>query len=203
MDLQNQEKRLLELIRLKQEKACRETIRQADGQVQRILDEAWKAGRKRLHEAVERERDRAKGQLRHAEAELETRQRLHEQQRVIMLLKLAWQTLEQQLREQWVSRDGRRRWIQRAVQIGLQHLPANHWHITHPPVWSAEDQVILSQAAAKGLQQAPELLADERIEAGLILRSGGALLDMTLEGLIADRSAIEGQLLAKIEVEQS
>ena len=203
MELQNQEKRLLDLIRLEQEKACREATKQADDQVRQILGEAWRSARERLHEAVERERARAQRQLRLAEAELETRQRLSEQQREALLLDQAWQALEQQLRELWANHDGRRRWIQQAVRVGLQRLPANHWRITHPRLWNAEDQATLSAAVVNGLEQAPELLEDERIKAGIMLRSSGALLDMTLEGLIADRGAIEAELLARIEVEPS
>ncbi len=195
-DLQTQERRLLELVTAQRDKECRELAREAEAQAVRLLDEAWRNARGRLHRAVEGERERAREHVAHARAEMETRKRLHRQKRQSAMLDFAWDLLETRLRAMWQAREGRGRWIETAARQALKCIPANQWRIVHPPAWNAEDQRRIANTLGEELEKAPRFEMDEKLSAGLTIRSGGVALDMTLEGMLADRSAIEARLLA-------
>jgi hypothetical protein len=201
-DLASQERRLLELVKSEREKACRDAAREAEAQAAALLEEAWRNGRARLHRAVNTERERARERIAHARAGMETRKRLHQQSRQSALLDFAWGILEQRLREMWQERQGRQRWIAAAARQALARIPPNQWRIIHPPTWNAEDQRLLANQLGDGLAKAPQFEPDQALSAGLMVRSGGVALDMTLEGMLADRNAIEARLLAMLEQEE-
>ncbi len=197
--LVSQERRLIELVTAERRRQCLELARDAQEKAAGLQLDAWRAGRERVRNAVLSERDRARRRLELAHAEMQTRNRLHAQRRARTLLDEGWVLLKARLLERWRDPHERHRWIRRAARQALQRLPANGWRIAHPGSWNAEDQMVISEILGIGLERPPEFYPDDNISAGLIVRSGRVALDMTLEGMIADRIAVEARLLALLE----
>ncbi len=121
-----------------------------------------------------------------AEAELKARETLRQAQPLLQL----------GLRQRWQDADGRRAWVARCVRQALGSLPAGAWILRHAPGWPPPEQQAVREELGRALGVEPQLRSDADIEAGLIIDSGGACLDGSLRGLLADRQRLEARLLA-------
>ena len=68
-----------------------------------------------------------------------------------------------------------------------------------PPTGRPTSATRVAQALVESGIEAARFAPDESIRAGLAVRAGNNVLDATLEGLLADRAATEGRLLAHLE----
>ena len=84
----------------------------------------------------------------------------------------------------------------RCVRAALGSLPAGAWTLRHPPGWPPAEQQAVREELGRELGAEPQCRGDAGIEAGLIIDSGGACLDGSLQGLLADRQRLEARLLA-------
>jgi hypothetical protein len=76
-----------------------------------------------------------------------------------------------------------------------RRLPPGGWLVRHPVGWPQSER----DDAAERIREAggeAELSADSSIDAGLIVVGRGAVLDMSLGGLLGDRARIEARILA-------
>ena len=92
--------------------------------------------------------------------------------------------------------EGRRRWVGQCVRQALGSLPAGPWTLRHAAGWPAIEQQAVREELTRALGVEPQLRSDSIIEAGLVIDSGGACLDGSLRGLLADRHRLEARLLA-------
>jgi len=197
--LVSQEKRLIDLVMAECERQCAEAERDANEKAVGLLRDARREGRERARTAVLRERNRARSRIDLARAELETQKRLHAQRRAKALIDKAWLLLNERLVELWRDSNERQRWIRRAARLARRLVTAKHWRVSHPVDWSAEDQTLFVETLGNALENPPVFHPDDSISAGLLVRSGGVVLDMTLHGMNADRTAVEARLLALID----
>lgn len=189
-----------ELIRLVQEyseQECENLIEEARSRSDSMIRAAHGNARQHLHEAVERERARAVSRIRSAEAELHTRRRSVEQRVAESLLREGWNLLGEQLERRWNTPHGRQQWIMRCAREALDQLPVGKWTIQHPADCNRTDldpffTLVEKQAPKVSL----EFMIESKIVAGLIIGTANTYLDMSLEGLLADRRSIEARLLA-------
>ena len=151
-----------------------------------------------MHAAVEEERLRANQRIAAARAQVQTRLRQRAHQTALLLLHHGWDHLHQALIERWKAPETRSRWIAALGRQALHTLPRQAWKIHHPPGWDTAEASTLCERIAGHCGVKPSFEADNEIGAGLRLVTDGACLDGTLEGLLADRSAIEAQLLAQL-----
>lgn len=192
---------LVEMLKLVEEHElgrCREALARAHVQAQQIRREALRAARARMHahiRALKQERRRA---LALASAELDTAQRQHRNRCDYALIETGLKQLEAALTERWQAADARHQWIESLVRNARVRLPRERWEISHPPGWAESEQRELAARLAPGLGAVPGYRADPGIRAGLRVRAGTALLDGTLDGLLADRAAIEALMLAEL-----
>lgn len=161
--------------------------------------EASRLARSRVHEAIAAERKHYAAAVSAAEAQLHTRRRLAHQAREAAMVAAGWQRLRSALMARWADSGGRRRWAETHLERALAVLPRSDWEVRHAPGWpEAERRAHAARIAAQG---APTVafVAEPSIAAGFRVRAGHNTLDATLDGLLADRKAIEGRLLHRLE----
>ena len=200
MNVAEREQELLAVVREYQDGECARVLESALKEGDRLIREGWNEARRRLRRVVSEERERARNQLRSAEAELSTRKRMHDQRSSLALLTEAWGDLRTELVHQWSDPEGRRRWVRRVMAEAKASLPPGPKTLTHPSGWPQTElmEAALALAGEDG-DQPPTFVEDPRLEAGLVVVSGHARLDASLAGLLADRPAVEAQLLALLD----
>ena len=197
---------LVEMLKLVEEHElgrCREALANAHAQARVVRRDAQRTARARLHthvQALKQERRRA---LALASAELDTAHRQHRNRCDYALIQAGLKQLDTALVARWRDVTARHQWVESLMRTALARLPRVRWEISHPPEWPQREQSELDTRLAPQLGVAPVLRAEPGISAGLRVRAGTALLDGTLEGLLADRAMIEALMLAELAKQDS
>jgi hypothetical protein len=189
---------LLALIEVDRAERCGDTLQSASRQSGALLAEARRAARARVRAAIAEERAAFAARVASAEARLATTRRMARQQHRKLLLAEGWKRLPRALAARWDDAQARRAWVDAALDEALAVLPAGAWELSGPASWTGAER---AGAVARLAQRAIDATAtnDETIAAGIRVRSGNAVLDATLAGLLVDRLVIEGRLLALVE----
>lgn len=196
MNTEERERALLKLVADERDKTCRQMHTAAETRARALMDDAYRRERAALHERVLAERARAEGILRAAAAERATTERRRGEHADEALIAAAWPRLRALLAERWAQAEQRRRWVDTTLAQALERLPKRGWSIRHAGGWpQAEREIALGWLAQSGIDP-PALRADGDLAAGLVVAASGAVLDMSLEGLLRDRARIEARLLA-------
>lgn len=186
---------LLELVDQYRSTHCARVEEAARVAAETLLRQARAAARERVARALAEERKRAGREVASAEARRRTRERLREQRRRARQLHEAWQLLPDALARRWSERETRGRWTASAARRALEVLAPHDWRIAHPPGWSEAERSQVLKLVSGRLDSPPAFVADENIRAGLRIYAGDTVLDATLEGILADRAAVEARLL--------
>lgn len=195
MNLEQRTQALLAVVEEFRRRRCAELLEPADAQAREIVRNALAQARQRVRTAIAEERSRTAAELGAAEARLATERRLAAQRHAMRLLAQAWDRLRAALLARWRAADSRARWVEAHLARAVQTLPAGAWTIRCAPDWPPlERDAALHRLAAQGVRDV-RIEADAAIAAGFRVQAGHNVLDATLDGLLADRAAIEGQLL--------
>lgn len=190
---------LLDLVEDFRSRSCREIEEQARARAEETVARARQEARVRMHAAVEHERARAQETLASTRARLLTQRRHGRQALDKRLAAQAWTELRPALARRWRNADQRRAWVEALVRRADELLPGSTWRVEHPPGWDAEEMSRLdSRESASGCGRSLTFVADPEIEAGLRIRVDGTCLDGTTQGLLADRPAVEAELLGEV-----
>lgn len=193
---------VLEVLRAQRDRRCREIQHAAARRAEQLLADSRRRMRERVHRAVVEERQRRETALLDARHRIETARRKAVQAHYREFLQEAAPLLLAELEQRWRDAAARRDWCAAAIGEASDRLPGARWAVEHPADWTPDDAQWLAQAFVdSGLPQ-PESGEDAAISAGLRIRFGGACLDATLEGLLANRPAVEARLLAAWERQQ-
>lgn len=186
---------LLDLIEQWREAECARLTAAAGEERARILHQAQREARQRVRATLEAERERARSTHRTAQARLSTAKRLHRQRAAAALLRQGWDRLPRALAERWARPGSRADWIE--CQLGLAHsgLAPADWTIHHGTDWGEADTARARDWAGRNDVAGLAFVADPRIDAGFRVEAAGVWLDATPEGLLSDRTDIEGRLL--------
>jgi hypothetical protein len=84
-----------------------------------------------------------------------------------------------------------------AVADAAAVLLGREWTLEYPADWPADERDRLIEHAQSHYGAAVNARPDDQLKAGLRIRSKGALVDMTIAGLLANERSIEGELLAE------
>lgn len=199
MNLRERTQALLAVVDEYRRRRCAELLEPAEAQARQIVRAALAEARRRVRTAIAEERQRVAAEVAAAEARLATERRLAAQRRATRMLALAWDRLRDELARRWRDPDSRARWVGAHLARALQALPGGAWTIRCAPDWPApERDAALQRLAAQGVRDV-RVEPDAAIAAGLRVQAGHNVLDATLDGLLADRTAIEGQLLELME----
>jgi hypothetical protein len=199
MNLAERTQALLAVVEEFRRRRCAELLEPADAQAREIVRNALAEARRRVRTAIAEERQRIAAELAAAEARLATQRRLAAQRRAMQLLGQAWDGLRAALAARWRASETRARWVETHLARAVRALPARAWTIRCAPDWPAsEREAALRWLAERGLRDV-RIESDAAIGAGFRVQAGHNVLDATLDGLLADRAAIEGQLLELME----
>jgi len=194
MNLQQRTAALLEVVEAYRARRCAELLEPAGLQAREIRRNALAAARQRVHTAIEEQRRRKAIEISAAEARLATERRLLVQRRAAATLAQAWTQLRAELQARWRVRDTRTRWVDSHLDRALHALTHAQWQIHHPAGWPAsEAETVTARLAQRGI--ATRFSEDASIDAGVRVIAGNNALDVTLDGLLAERAALEGRLL--------
>ena len=202
MNIEQQTRALLDLVEADRARRCGQILGEASNHAAALLSQARAEGRKRLRQAFADQRQRRHERIVQAQARLATQHRLHEQQQHAAMLRLAWQQLPAVLLAQWQQPAVRAAWVARVLASARERLPPGPWRIVHAAGWPPAEQQALAAASGAAPRPALHIEADASIGAGLKVVAGGNVIDGTLDGLLADRPAIEARLLLELEAQQ-
>jgi hypothetical protein len=187
--------RLLERVRAALADARARAEWDADAQVEAILQAARRDARARLRSAARAKRERIAERCRKAAAEAETRDRTGEFAVAREFVARAAAALPLALERRWADPPSRARWCAAAVDLAARRLVAREWTVELDAPDDAVREALEARAAAAGAR-----ISWSAAEAtGLRIRAGGATVDATVGGLLADRAAIASRLLAALE----
>ena len=188
----------LELLKVAQDyraDQCQALFASAASRSRTLLKQAQRAARSELCAKLSQERERLAAEFAASEAKLVTQRRLREQRRVAGVLRRAWPGLVQALQERWATPSGRTAWVVQQLATARQPFPPEGWVIQHPANWPATELEQANQwLRAHGVADA-RFEHDPRLAAGIRIVCGLNLLDASQDGLLADRTQIEGRLL--------
>jgi hypothetical protein len=199
MNIERQMRALLDLVEADRARQCAQILGDESGRAAALLSQAHADARARMRQAFDEQRVLRHERIAAAQARLATQRRLHEQQRTAALLRLAWDQLPGTLLALWRQTASRAAWIDHVFSSARARMPRGPWHIAHAADWPASDRQALAQTLATGSGATPLFDSDTTIVAGLRITANGNVIDGTLGGLLADRSAIEAMLLRRLE----
>lgn len=196
---------LVDVLREQRERRCREIVADAERRANQLAQDSRRSARERMREAVDEERRRRQRALIEARRRVETAGRRRIQARYDELLGRAWPLLVRELERRWSTPADRAAWCELLVDEAAALFGTEGWTIVHPQpatgAWSEEDSDKLGGMLASFGVKAADYRTDSELRAGLQIRQGGARLDGSIDGLLAQRSDIEGRLLACWETE--
>lgn len=195
MNLAERQKGLLKLVEDYREQECRRLLDAARQEASALLRKTYRRESGQLHKRVVAERSRAQSVIQAARAERATRERRTSEHLSLDLLESAWPLLRERLLTRWRVPEQRQRWAARYLRQALGLLPRARWMVRHAREWREPERQAMAEELTEHLGQAPGFQSEGRIEAGLIVESGGAVLDASLEGLLQDRAGLEARLL--------
>lgn len=188
---------LMALLEQARKDHCEQAREVAQLEADGVLRRARQAARARVRLAAGEERARLEHEVRMVEAEIETERRRQARRREGLLIEAGRDLLAAALAERWQRPDGRQEWTTCVLEEAAAVLLAREWLLEHPPAWPAEELREATRLAQERYGAVLQARPVEEIPAGLRVRSGGALVDMSIAGLLANHSVVEGELLAE------
>ena len=177
---------------------CDELLAAARREAGALRHAAHVAARAKVRATLAQERARLEAEVANRQARLQTERRLAGQRGVSALLGEAWPLLRRALDEAWAAPASRLRWASQHLALAAGLLPKQRWRIRHAPGLGADERVTLMQNLEV---QGVDWAEDPSIAAGLAVQADSNVLDATVEGLLADRPALESRLLVLLEDE--
>ena len=203
MNLEKRTVALLDLVEQYRARRFTDLLEPAQREARQTVRAALAEAHRRVHTAIVEERKRCALEVGAVEAALATDRRLSQQRHAVQLLNTAWRELRARLVAQWDAAPTRAQWIAAYLQRALRSVPcaAGGWRIVTHPAWTAAERSHwVEQLRIDGV--APVVFeTSDAISAGFRVVSGNNVLDATVEGLLADRSQLEGRLLHHLQQE--
>jgi len=200
-DVQSEElsaaaKGLLRMLEEAGERQCDELASKADQKIAGIRRKAFSEARQRVQRAVAQERKRLAQALARVEAEIETAQRQHILKHDAKLVAEGRQLLKQELIARWQHPDARRSWAKALLELSDAVVLGRDWKIDGPSDWPDAERHDVVEIASQKFGAKVEAKTCDVMPAGLKLTSGGLVVDMSVDGLLADKERTDSALLA-------
>ena len=188
---------LLEVVNSHRDEHCSRIRREAHQHAREIVRQAYRDARQRLHRDVQESRQQMQRSIASAKARQKTRERQHKQQADRLFLNTAWQQLHDMLAIRWQSSDSRKSWVEKIFLQACQVLLETSWQVEHPADWSDSEVSLLADQIREHTGNPPDMQPADDISAGIRISSGGASVDGSTAGLLADRLRIDSELLSQ------
>ena len=199
MTLERRVETLLELVEADRVRQSEAILGSARGEVAAIRKQAHAEARSRMHKAFAEERDRSEARIAAARANVQTQNRIAQQQRARTLLAAGLARLPAELLRRWHEPEARRAWLASLAAGAVAALPRTPWRVTHPPEWPSAERAEFSARLEDQVGVQPQFTGDTRIRAGLRIAAGNNVVDGTIDGLLAAGNEIGARLLHAIE----
>jgi hypothetical protein len=202
MNLQQRTSALLDLVEQYKTRRCAELLEPAQAEARATIRAALAEARRRVSTAIAEERKRRALEVGAVEAALATDRRLAAQRHAVQLLAGAWLDLRARLIARWTAAPTRARWIDAHLRRALQAVPPTAgWRIEHHPLWGAAERAREHERLREGGVTEVRFVEATDIAAGFRIVGGHNVLDATIDGLLADRTQLEGRLLQHLQQE--
>jgi hypothetical protein len=188
---------LMALLEQSRNALCSEVQEKAALEATEIRRRARRLARDRVSKAAHEERQRLEHEVRMVEAEIETQHRRRARQRDMALIEAGRKALAEALAARWGEPAQRRAWAEAALAEAAEVLLRRTWTLEHPADWAAEERDHAIGHAREHHGATVEAAPVDALDNGLRIRSEGALVDMSIPGLLANERTIEGELLAE------
>lgn len=188
---------LMKLLERSRKDHCREVLEDAAEQADEIRRRARRQARERVSATVSEERARMDNAIRMVAAEIETEKRRIERQRDQKLIQAAGRKLSEVLTRRWSNDEDRRAWTEVTLSEAASVLRSKEWTLEHPPGWADEERDRAIELARTRFDATLKARATDDLSTGLRIHAQGVMVDMSLEGLLANQRIIEGELLAE------
>lgn len=199
MKLAERTSALLSSVESYRDERCAALLEPAVAEARALVKAALGDARRRVTTAIDEERKRMQRDVGAVESSLATERRLLAQQHAVRLLGRAWSALRKALEARWAESDTREHWTASHLERARECLAHDReWRIRHHAAWTEDER----SGAADRLRSLGIRVVFERdtaIAAGFVVTCGHNVLDATLDGLLSDRSALEGRLLQCLE----
>lgn len=199
MNVEEQTRSLRTVVERYSQSRCEASLGEARAQAAALFKEAYHEARQRLRQAMAEERHKAQEAIATAQARAHTAKRLHQQSSARALLDEGWKRLRDELIRRWRDPQARHAWVEGLMREALAVLPGENWQIHHSTDWPAAEREVLKAKLAEQLKTPPVFGPDPAVGAGLRITAGPNVLDGTMEGILADRPALEARLLHYLE----
>lgn len=192
-----QVQRLLEIVEAYRKLQCDTLITQAQQDSQQIISHAYQDARARLHQDIQDSREHMRSELSSARAKLHTMMMQQRHQADQRFLEQSWKLLVDKLQARWQQPKQRQEWVNKIVLNAIRMVPGKDWLIEHPQDWSKSEQKQLRSQVNDEYTGQLKFSNVAEITAGIRIVTDGAIIDGSLQGLMADRTGIESIFLAQ------
>lgn len=192
-----QVERLLNVVHEYQQAQCRQILTQSAQEAQQILHQAYRDNRRRVHQDILARRESMRRQIASAQAKRHTLSKKYQYAADRRYLDQAWDLLQAELAKRWQQQEQRQRWVQKILGTALTRLAGSDWVVEHPHSWTVAEQQHFMDQVRQHSEVMVKFATSPDIAAGIRICAGGATIDGSLSGLLADRSRIESELLAQ------
>lgn len=188
---------LMALLEQSRSAQCQQARDAAELQAAELRRRARRAARERVSKAAHEERARLEREVRMVEAEIETEQRRSARRRDGALIAAGRKLLADAFAARWARAEARREWAACALEEAAGVLLGRDWTLEHPADWPYAERKQAIELAGERFGATVATQPVDGLSTGLRIRSGGALVDMSIQGLLANERSIEGELLAE------
>jgi len=180
---------LISQLKKDQEAAIRKLDHQAGDWNRQRLRDARHQALQHFRKAAAMERERFTREISAAEAAIAAEARSRHQQHLSAMVQAVIDRLPGALEQRWQSPLHRSEWILSALQNAARRLGEGEWQIRIAPGPGQEERPEGFEGARLDWQEDPS------IRAGLVIEKGGARLDASIRGLIADTPRVQSHVL--------
>jgi vacuolar-type H+-ATPase subunit H len=195
--LDAQVQRLRDIVEAYRKEQCDQLVNKAQQESREFIRQAYRTARRNLHEDVQLTRQRIHDSLTAARAKQHTLMMQQRHAAALSFLELCWNSLADALQARWQQPRLRREWIEKIVFTAIAVVPGREWLVEHPQDWATDDQQQLSELVEAGSGVRPQFRIVPGLTAGIRISTDGAVIDGSLQGVMADRTGIESLILAK------
>lgn len=192
-----QVQRLLEVVTEYRQQQCDELLGHAHTQSRKIIRQAFRNARLRVHHDIQDSRQNMQQELAATRAKQHTSLMQQKHRQAQEFLNQAWNSLADKLQERWREPQQRQAWVQSIILTALKVLPGNSWQVTCPADWPKKEQEDFLNTVNQAGKREVSFNSTTNIVAGIRISADAALVDGTVDGLMADRGRIESEMLAQ------
>lgn len=192
-----QVQRLLDIVRLYQQEQSDALLSEAQRESREVIRQAYQLARNNVHQDIQLTRQHIRDTMAAARAKQHTLMMQQRHTAASSFLEQCWGMLEQSLQARWQQPEYRWAWVTKILSTASAVVPAKEWLVEHPLDWASQEQ----QQLADQVKTRPDIQLQfnsmSELTAGIRISADGAIVDGSLQGLMADRSAIEALILAQ------